>query len=156
MLLPMAPKGVADGLEAGDAAGRRCAKSSRAGGGTAMGTPHILVVDRYLPFRMALHQYLSARGHAVTEAANVAEALDVLRRENVSLMLIEPGDRAGDVTDLVNRLHEKSSIPVLFVTATAPDRLPPGLRDLATEVFVKSHFTLSELGDAVDRALGKP
>src|SRR4051794_10720041 len=83
-----------------------CAKSSRTDRTLTMGTPHILVIDRYLPFRMSVYQYLSGRGHPVTEAEDYAEGMEILWRERVSLVLMESDGRDEDFSGLIQLLRD--------------------------------------------------
>lgn len=80
--------------------------------------PVILVVDDESLIRWSLHERLTAAGYAVLEAETGPEALDVVSRETVSLVLLDlslPGLNGLDVLERVKKEHP--SCPVILMTA---------------------------------------
>lgn len=82
----------------------------------------ILVVDDAEGSRHVFASWLRRAGHTVVEAATGAEALGLLSRTTVDLVVLDVNlpDMSGlDVCDLVKASRATAAIPVLHVSATA-------------------------------------
>ena len=80
--------------------------------------PVILVVDDEKLIRWSLREKLAAAGYAVLEAETGPDALDVVSKEDVSLMLLDlslPGMNGLGVLERVKKDHP--SCPVIVMTA---------------------------------------
>ena len=66
----------------------------------------VLVVDDEEGIRNALKRFLSGRGYEVALAATGEEALDVLRRQKVTCMLLDVNLPGTSGVDLVPRIVE--------------------------------------------------
>lgn len=80
--------------------------------------PVILVVDDEKLIRWSLREKLTAEGYAVLEAETGPEALEVVTRETVSLVLLDlslPGLNGLDVLERVKK--DRPSCPVILMTA---------------------------------------
>ncbi len=91
---------------------------------TAKAAPHatILVVDDADGSRLVFSSWLRRAGHTVVEAATGAQALDLLNRTNVDLVVLDvhlPDMSGLEVCDQVKGNRATASIPVLHVSATA-------------------------------------
>jgi DNA-binding NtrC family response regulator len=78
----------------------------------------ILVVDDESLIRWSLHERLTAAGYAVLEAETGPEALDVVSKEGVSLVLLDlslPGLNGLGVLERLRADHP--SCPVIVMTA---------------------------------------
>jgi two-component system cell cycle sensor histidine kinase/response regulator CckA len=87
-------------------------------GGVGMAT--ILVVDDVAANRLLARTLLGYRGHAVLEAGDGVEALDVVRARHPDLVVTDALMPVMDGYELVHRLRrdrETSKIPVIFYTA---------------------------------------
>ena len=100
----------------------------------------ILVCDDDADIRAALRIYLSGEGYAVREAENGAAALDLLRREEIHLVLMDIMMPGMDGMTATARLREESNVPVILITAKSEDSdkilgLTVGADDYVTKPF---------------------
>ncbi len=82
------------------------------------GRPVILVVDDESLIRWSLREKLAAAGYAVLEAESGPDALDVVSKESVSLVLLDlslPGLNGLGVLERVKK--DRPSCPVILMTA---------------------------------------
>ena len=82
---------------------------------------NILVCDDEKDIVAALKIYLTAEGYQVLEAGTGREALDILDRERVDLVLMDIMMPEMDGLSAVAKLREQSNIPVLVLTAKSED-----------------------------------
>ena len=82
---------------------------------------NIRVCDDEKDIVAALKIYLTAEGYQVLEAGTGREALDILDRERVDLVLMDIMMPEMDGLSAVAKLREQSNIPVLFLTAKSED-----------------------------------
>ena len=76
----------------------------------------ILVCDDDADIRSALRIYLTGEGYAVREAENGAAALELLRREEIHLVLMDIMMPGMDGMTATARLREESNVPVILIT----------------------------------------
>ena len=100
----------------------------------------ILVCDDDADIRAALRIYLSGEGYAVREAENGAAALELLRREEIHLVLMDIMMPGMDGMTATARLREESNVPVILITAKSEDSdkilgLTVGADDYVTKPF---------------------
>jgi DNA-binding response OmpR family regulator len=98
------------------------------GGPSAQSDPLVLLVDDDGAIRTICRVNLEADGLAVLEAKDGAEALEEIRREQPSLVLLDvmmPGIDGWSVAEQLEADDETRDIPVVFVSARAAreDRL---------------------------------
>jgi two-component system, OmpR family, response regulator len=98
----------------------------------------LLLVDDEAALREPLAEYLSRQGFAVTQAANAAEARDLLRHEAPELVLLDIMMPGEDGLSLCRHLAEAHAIPTILLTAKgeAMDRIV-GLEIGADDYVVK-------------------
>jgi len=88
-------------------------------------TSRVLVVEDDSQLRRIITSNLTARGHAVREAADAAEALAVLGQEHPDLLILDINlpDRTG--WDVLRDAHLPDDVRVLMLTAVpvSPRRL---------------------------------
>ncbi|MBO5246015.1 MAG: response regulator transcription factor [Eubacterium sp.] len=82
---------------------------------------HILVCDDEKDIVSALKIYLSSEGYAVHEAYNGKEALDLLKREEIHLVLMDLMMPVMDGMSAMVELRKQSNVPVIFLTAKSED-----------------------------------
>ena len=113
----------------------------------------ILVVDDEPAIRRLLRSTLGVHDYTVLEAASVAQALEVLGREKVDLVILDLGlpDRDGSALLRAMRARENHT-PVLVLTARSAvdDRI--GALDLGADDYLVKPFDYREL-EARARAL---
>lgn len=81
----------------------------------------ILVCDDERDIVAALKIYLEAEGYGVVCAYNGAQALELMDREDVSLVLLDVMMPVMDGITAVIKLREKSNVPVIMLTAKSED-----------------------------------
>ena len=82
---------------------------------------NILVCDDERDIVSALRIYLEPEGYRVLEAYNGQEALEVLSREQVHLVLLDIMMPKLDGISTIARLRETSNVPVIMLTAKSED-----------------------------------
>ena len=81
----------------------------------------ILICDDDADIRAALRIYLTGEGYAVREAENGAAALELLRSEEIHLVLMDIMMPRMDGMTATARLREESNVPVILITAKSED-----------------------------------
>ena len=100
----------------------------------------ILICDDERDIRGALRVYLTGEGYAVREAESGAEALSVLEREEIHLVLMDIMMPGMDGMTATARIRERSNVPVILITAKSEDSdkilgLTVGADDYVTKPF---------------------
>jgi two-component system chemotaxis response regulator CheY len=92
----------------------------------------ILVVDDDVNLCTGLSQYLEAHGYTVFSAADALQALDVLDREPIGLVITDymmPHVDGIRFTEMLKADPRFQAIPVLLITASLDDKISDkGLR----------------------------
>jgi len=101
--------------------------------------PHLLVVDDDLRLRQLLVKFLTEDNFDATEAANAAEAYEILETFTFDLMVLDimmPGETGLELTKRLRKAHH--AIPILLLTAMGEldDRIQ-GFKTGADEYLVK-------------------
>ncbi len=118
--------------------------------------PALLVIDDEQGIRDLLRYELEARGYAVTTARCSEEALEIVGRQDIRLVISDvrmPGRGGLDTLDAIKRL--KPDVEVILATGygtvdTAVSAMKRGAYD-----FVQKPFNLDELLALVEKALEK-
>lgn len=82
---------------------------------------NILVCDDEKDIVSALRIYLTAEGYQVYEAYNGKEALEMLSREEIHLVLMDIMMPVMDGITAMVKLREQSNVPVIMLTAKSED-----------------------------------
>ena len=131
-----------DGAASADAAG-------------AAASLRVLVVEDDIIIRMSTVDLLAGLGHTVLEAGNAREALAVLERQPVDVLITDiglPGTSGGTLAVEASR-----RIPGLgIVFASGRDALPPEAAELPSgrAVLLRKPYDLRRLAEALVEALG--
>ena len=101
---------------------------------------NILICDDERDIVSALKIYLEAEGYTIFTAYDGREALDVLRREKIHLVLMDVMMPALDGIAATAKLREESNVPVILLTAKSEDTdkvlgLNVGADDYVTKPF---------------------
>ncbi len=101
---------------------------------------NILICDDEADIRSALRIYLEADGHTVFEAGDGREMLEMIRSEEIHLLLMDIMMPVMDGINALTRLREFSNIPVILLTAKTQDAdkilgLNAGADDYITKPF---------------------
>ena len=100
----------------------------------------ILVCDDDADIRGALRIYLAGEGYAVREAETGLAALELLRREEIHLVLMDIMMPGMDGMTATARIRQESNVPVILITAKSEDSdkilgLTVGADDYVTKPF---------------------
>lgn len=82
---------------------------------------NILVCDDEKDIVSALKIYLTSEGYQVFEAFNGKEALEILSKETIHLVLMDIMMPVMDGITAMVKLREKSNVPVIMLTAKSED-----------------------------------
>ncbi len=101
---------------------------------------HILVCDDERDIVSALEIYLQADGYEMFKAYNGREALEIVEREEIHLVLLDIMMPEMDGMEAIRRIREISNVPVIFLTAKSEDMdkvmgLTVGADDYITKPF---------------------
>jgi CheY-like chemotaxis protein len=128
------------------------------GGRAAESPPLVLLVDDELAIRTICRVNLESDGLAVLEAKNGAEALDEIRRQRPSLVLLDvmmPGLDGWDVAEQLAADAETRDIPVVFLSARAAPEDRLRAQQLGAVGYVVKPFDPIELAGFVRDVLGR-
>ncbi len=78
---------------------------------------HILVCDDQKDIVNALKIYLAPEGYRLFEASNGLEALELLKKETIHLILLDVMMPEMDGITTARKIREFSNIPIIFLTA---------------------------------------
>ena len=81
----------------------------------------VLICDDEKDIRGALRIYLTEAGYAVQEAENGQEALEILGREEVHLVLLDIMMPVMDGLTALSQLRQRCAVPVILLTAKGED-----------------------------------
>lgn len=123
---------------------------------TIVGT--ILVVDDEPAIRRALSAALAARHHKVLEAATGQEAIDVIATATPDLVILDLGLPDLDGMDVLRRVRDWTSVPIIVLTAEGADGRKVEALDGGADDYVTKPFSTPELLARVRVALrhGRP
>ena len=91
-----------------------------------MGSVRILNVEDYAPSRYVRTRLLREAGYQVTEADTASAAMQALRDEQVSLVVLDmnlPDGTGSEVCRKIRSEKELAKLPVLIISATARGEL---------------------------------
>lgn len=100
----------------------------------------VLVCDDEKDIVSALRIYLTAEGYDVLEATNGSEALDIVKKNTVHLVLMDIMMPVMDGITAMTKIREISNVPVILLTAKSEDTdkvlgLTVGADDYITKPF---------------------
>jgi CheY-like chemotaxis protein len=123
-----------------------------AGRSTEQAAPIVLLVDDERAIRTICRVNLEADGLAVTEAADGAEALEEIRRQRPSLVLLDvmmPGVDGWTVAEHLATDADTRDIPVVFLSARAAHEDRLHAQELGAVGYVVKPFDPIELAGIV-------
>ena len=126
------------------------------GGQPAQTNPLVLLVDDERAIRTICRVNLEADGLAVLEASNGAEALEEIRRERPSLVLLDvmmPGIDGWSVAKQLAADDETRDIPVVFLSARAAREDVLHAQELGAVGYIVKPFDPLELAGFVHDVL---
>lgn len=105
----------------------------------------VLVCDDDADIVSALTIYLKGAGYEVISAFNGQEALDVIDREEVHLVLLDIMMPIMDGITAMAKIREKSNVPVILLTAKGEDTDKVLGLDLGADDYIVKPFNAVEL-----------
>lgn len=106
---------------------------------------HILVCDDEKDIVSALTLYLRAEGYAVFPAYTGQEALELLQKEEIHLVLLDIMMPTMDGITAMGKLRENSNVPVIFLSAKSEDTDKVLGLNLGADDYVTKPFNPVEL-----------
>jgi len=82
---------------------------------------NILICDDERDIVKAIRIYLSAEGYNCYEAYNGAEAIEILKKEDIKLCILDIMMPIKDGVTTIKEIREFSNIPVIFLTAKSEE-----------------------------------
>ena len=115
---------------------------------------HILIVDDEIPIRRFLRTSLAAQGFQVLEAENGKSALDLLRRHQIDLLILDLGLPDMDGLEIIGRLRQsRSTVPILVLSSRGDEEGKVNALDMGADDYVTKPFGMDELLARVRAAL---
>lgn len=105
----------------------------------------VLVVDDEYPLRRLLRTYLEKDGFAVLEADDGLDALGLVRRGSVDLALVDVMLPELDGFELVRRVRQESTIPIILLTARGEETNRVAGLELGADDYVVKPFSAPEV-----------
>jgi DNA-binding response OmpR family regulator len=105
----------------------------------------VLVVDDERSLRRLLRTYLEKEGFAVLEAENGLDALSLFRRGNVDIALVDVMLPGLDGFELVRRMRQGSTIPIILLTARGEETNRVAGLEVGADDYVVKPFSAPEV-----------
>ena len=106
---------------------------------------HVLVVEDDKEIREGVEIYLKSQGYEVFQAADGAEGLDVIEREDIHLAIVDIMMPVMDGISMVVKLREKHDFPVIFLSAKSEEVDKIMGLNMGADDYVTKPFTPMEL-----------
>lgn len=105
----------------------------------------ILVCDDEMDIVSALRIYLTEEGYLVREAYNGAEALDIIRTEEIHLVLLDVMMPGMDGFETMAEIRRLSNVPVILVTAKSEEQDKVKGLNLGADDYITKPFNPPEV-----------
>jgi two-component system response regulator ResD len=105
----------------------------------------VLVVDDEYALRRLLRTYLEKEGFAVVEAENGLDALGLVRSGNIDVALVDVMLPGLDGFEVVRRLRQESTIPVILLTARGEETSRVAGLEVGADDYVVKPFSAPEV-----------
>ncbi|TMD93969.1 MAG: response regulator [Chloroflexi bacterium] len=120
------------------------------------GQPTILVIENEVSNRILIERVLSTRGYYCLSASNGREALEILDRERVDLILTDlwmPVLDGYRTTQLIRSRPALVNVPIVAVTAYALNDENEAALQIGCNEYLTKPFKPRQLLEVVDRLL---
>jgi CheY-like chemotaxis protein len=121
--------------------------------------PTILIVENEISNRILIEKVLSTRGYRCLSASNGREALDLLDREVVDLILTDLSMPVLDGYRTIQLIRARpgiSQVPIVAVTAYALNDENEAAMQIGCNEYLTKPFKPRQLLEVVDRLLPRP
>jgi len=133
-------------------------RSPSAGNISGTRPPTILIVENEISNRILIEKVLSTRGYRCLSASNGREALDLLDREVVDLILTDLSMPVLDGYRTIQLIRARpgiSQVPIIAVTAYALNDENEAAMQIGCNEYLTKPFKPRQLLEVVDRLLPK-
>lgn len=107
--------------------------------------PTLLLVEDELPVRRFLRPAIQGQGWRLVEADTLAHALAQVAARVPDMVIVDLGLPDGDGLELIRRVREWSTMPILILSARDRDRDKVEALDTGADDYVTKPFSLPEL-----------
>ncbi len=119
-----------------------------------MSAPRILIVDDEPAIRRFLRTSLGAEGYDLVEAESGEQALQLLSRNTVDLLVLDLGLPGTGGFEIIRQLREEgSAIPIVVLSSRTDERGKVKALDLGADDYVTKPFGVDELLARIRAAL---
>ncbi len=118
--------------------------------------PTILIIENEVSNRLLIERVLSTRGYRCISASNGQEALNILDREYVDLILTDLSMPVLDgyrTTQLIRERPGMANVPIVAVTAYALNDENEAAMQIGCNEYLTKPFKPRQLLEVVDRLL---
>ena len=118
----------------------------------------VLVVDDEVRMRRIVRDYLQIKGYVVLEAVDGVEALELLSRRDVDLVLLDVMMPRMDGFETCRRIRQTSAVPVIMLTARSEEEDELQGFQLGVDEYIAKPFSLKVLLARIEAVLrrGQP
>lgn len=113
----------------------------------------VLIADDELRMRRVISDYLQIKGYAVLEAADGAQALAVLEKEAVDVLLLDVMMPNVDGWEVCRRVRQRSSVPIIMLTARGEEEDELQGFSLGADEYIAKPFSLKILLARIEAVL---
>lgn len=113
--------------------------------GCGAGMAHLLICDDEAGLRAVIRRYASFEGHEVTEASNGEEAVELCRKQNFDLIVLDIMMPRMDGFSALRIIREKSNTPVILLSARGEEYDRVLGFELGVDDYVVKPFSSKEL-----------
>jgi len=113
----------------------------------------ILIADDQAQFRRSLRVALGVVGHVIQEAADGAEAMDMVRTGRPDLVLVDWMMPAIDGVHVCRAIRATSDVPIIMITSKRDGRLEA--LAAGADDYITKPFRFDDLLGRIDYALSK-
>jgi len=106
---------------------------------------NILVVEDEIDIRNLIKINLEDEGYSVITAANGIEALNLLKETSADLAILDIMMPRLDGFNLLRKIRETSTMPIIFLTARTDDMDKVLGLELGADDYIAKPFSMSEL-----------
>jgi DNA-binding response OmpR family regulator len=105
----------------------------------------VLVVDDHADIRALVSEYLQSENFTVLAASNGDEALGILSRDSVDMMILDLNMPGCDGFEVCRQVRKDSALPILVLSARAEDLDKILLLELGADDYLTKPFNPREL-----------
>ena len=122
---------------------------------------NVLIVDDSTPMRSVIKKVIKASGFnlgGIFEAANGKEALDLLEREWLDLVLTDynmPEMNGLELLDKMKKNESFMSIPVVMITTEGSKKRVKEFLDKGAMAYIKKPFSPEDIKQKLNRIMGE-